>query len=165
MAVLPIRTLPDSVLRTKAKRVRFIDNSIRKLIDDMIDTMHQANGVGLAANQVGVPLRVVVVQMPEQEVLVLINPEMVRRSEEQEMEEGCLSVPGYKGQLKRSVAVVVKGLNRQGKEIRIKGDGLLAHVLQHELDHLNGTLYLDRLESNDKLQRLEAEPQLEESAT
>ena len=165
MAVLPIRTLPDPVLRTKAKRVRFIDNSIQKLIDDMIDTMRQVNGVGLAANQVGVPLRVAVVRVPEQDVVVLINPEMVRRSEEREMEEGCLSVPGYKGQLKRSVAVVVKGLDRQGKEIRIKADGLVAHALQHELDHLNGTLYVDRLEGSDKLQRLEDEPQLEESST
>jgi peptide deformylase len=165
MAVLPMRTLPDPILRTKAKRVRFIDKSIQKLIDDMIDTMHQSNGVGLAANQVGVPLRIAVIQMPEQDVMVLINPEMVRRSEEQEMEEGCLSIPGYKGQVKRSVSVVVKGLNRQGKDIRIKADGLLAHVLQHELDHLNGTVYVDRLEGSDKLQPLEADPHLEESST
>jgi len=165
MAVLSIRTLPDPVLRNKAKRVRFIDNSIQKLVDDMIDTMHQANGVGLAANQVGVPLRIAVIQMPEQDVVVLINPEMVRRSEEQEMEEGCLSVPGYKGQVKRSVAVVVKGIDRKGKAIRVKADGLLAHVLQHELDHLNGTVYVDRLEGSDKLQRLDAELHLEESST
>ena len=164
MAVLPIRKLPDPVLHTKAKRVRFIDNSVQKLIDDMIETMHEASGVGLAANQVGVPLRVAVIQAPEQDVVVLINPEMVRRSEEEEMEEACLSVPGYKGQVKRSLAVVVKGLNRKGKEIRIKADGLVAHALQHELDHLNGMLYVDRLDSSDKLQRVEPQSQIEESS-
>ena len=164
MAVLPIRKLPDPVLRTKSKRVRFIDNSIQKLIDDMIETMYEASGVGLAANQVGVPLRVAVIQAPEQDVVVLINPEMVRRSEEEEMEEACLSVPGYKGQVKRSLAVVVKGLNRKGKDIRIKADGLIAHALQHELDHLNGILYVDRLESSDKLQRVEPRSQPEESS-
>jgi peptide deformylase len=130
----------------------------------MIETMYEASGVGLAANQVGVPLRVAVIQAPEQDVVVLINPEMVRRSEEEEMEEACLSVPGYKGQVKRSVAVVVKGLNRKGKEIRIKADGLVAHALQHELDHLNGILYVDRLDSSDKLQRVEPQSQLEESS-
>jgi peptide deformylase len=164
MAVLPIRKLPDPVLRTKSKRVRFIDKSIQKLIDDMIETMYEASGVGLAANQVGVLLRVTVIREPEQDVIVLINPEMVRRSEEVEMEEACLSVPGYRGQVKRSVAVVVKGLNRKGKDIRIKADGLVAHALQHELDHLNGILYVDRLESSDKLQRVELQSQPEESA-
>jgi peptide deformylase len=144
--------------------VRFIDKSIQKLIDDMIETMYEASGVGLAANQVGVPLRVAVIHAPEQDVVVLINPEMVRRSEEVEMEEACLSVPGYKGQVKRSVAVVVKGLNRKGKDIRIKADGLVAHALQHELDHLNGILYVDRLESSDKLQRVEPQSQPEESS-
>ena len=162
MAVLPIRKLPDPILRTKAKRVRFIDNSVQKLIDDMIDTMHEVSGVGLAANQVGVPLRIAVIQAPEQDVVVLINPEMVRRSEEEEMEEACLSVPGYTGRVRRSVAVVVKGLNRKGKEIRIKADGLVAHALQHELDHLNGVLYVDRLDSSDKLQRVEPQSQHEE---
>ncbi len=164
MAVLSIRTLPDPILRTKAKRVRFVDKSIQKLIDDMIDTMYDASGVGLAANQVGVLLRIAVLHEPEQDVLVLINPEMVRRSEEEEMEEACLSVPGYRGFVQRSVAVVVKGLDRKGKEIRIKADGLLAHALQHELDHLNGVLYIDRLASKDKLQKVEPQEQFEESS-
>jgi peptide deformylase len=164
MAVRSIRKLPDPILRSKAKRVRFIDNSVQKLIDDMVDTMHEASGVGLAANQVGVLLRIAVIHEPEQDLLVLINPEMVRRSEEEEMEEACLSVPGYKGLVQRSVAVVVKGLNRKGKEIRIKADGLLAHALQHELDHLNGILYIDRVASKDKLQKVEPQSQFEESS-
>jgi len=164
MAVLPIRKLPDPVLRAKAKRVRFIDKSIQKLVDNMIETMYDASGVGLAANQVGVLLRIAVVRESEQDVIVLINPEMVRRSEEEEMEEACLSVPGYKGMVKRSVAVVVKGLNRKGKEIRVKAEGLVAHALQHELDHLNGVLYIDRLDSRDKLQPVEPQSQQERSS-
>lgn len=159
MAILPIRELPDPVLRTKAKRVRFIDNSIQKLIDDMTDTMYDASGVGLAANQVGVLLRVAVIGVPEQDLIVLINPEIVRRSEEVEMDEACLSIPGYTGRVKRSESVVVKGLNRKGKEIRIKSDDLIAHALQHEIDHLDGILYIDRLESSDKLRRVDSNSQ------
>jgi peptide deformylase len=162
MAILSIRKIPDPILRTKAKRVRFVDKSIQKLIDDMVDTMHDASGLGLAANQVGVLLRIAVIQEPEQDLLVLINPEMVRRSEEEEMEEACLSVPGYRGLVQRSVAVVVKGLDRKGKDIRIKADGLIAHALQHEIDHLNGILFIDRLASKDKLQRIEPQSQQDE---
>ena len=123
----------------------------------MIETMHDAHGVGLAAPQVGVPLRVVVIELPEQEEIALINPEIVRRKGERVVNEGCLSVPGYVGQLKRAELVTVKGRDRNGKGIRIKADELLAQALEHEIDHINGVLYLDRLESMDDLRKIEPE--------
>jgi len=149
MAVLPIRTAPDSILRQKAKRVRSIDGSIHRLIDDMIETMHAASGVGLAAPQVGVPLRVIVIGLPEQEEIVLVNPEIARRSGERLVNEGCLSIPGYVGEVKRAVSVTVKGRDRNGKATRIKGEELLAQALEHEINHINGVLYIDQLESID----------------
>ena len=154
MAVLKIRTLPDPVLRRKAKRVANIDGSIQKLIDDMIDTMRAAPGVGLAAPQIGVPLRLAVIELPGEETITLINPEIIKRQGERMVEEACLSVPGYQGEIKRSVTVKVKAQDRQGREIRLKGEELLAHALEHELDHLNGTLYIDHIESPDKLWKL-----------
>ena len=156
MTALPICQFPeDSVLRQKAKKVSRIDGSIERLIDDMIETMRQANGVGLAAPQIGVPLRVIVVQMPGEEPIVLINPEIARRTGEQEVTEGCLSVPGYYGEIKRSAEVVVKGKNRNGKVIRIRAEGLMAEAMQHEIDHLNGTLYIDHVESSERLHKIE----------
>lgn len=155
MAVITIRVAPDPVLRQKAKRVRSIDRSIQKLIDDMLETMHSASGVGLAAPQVGIPLRVIVIGIPEQEAIALINPEIVRRKGERLVNEGCLSVPGYIGEIKRAESVTAKGLSPEGKEIRIKADELLAQALEHEIDHLNGVLYIDRLESMDKLRKIE----------
>jgi len=157
MAVLKIRTLPDPVLRQKAKKVTRIDVSIQKLIDDMIDTIHAASGVGLAAPQVGVSLRVAVIEIPEQELITLINPEMVKRQGESVVQEACLSVPGYQGEVKRAVTVKVKAQDRQGKEFRLKGEELLAQVLEHEIDHLDGTLYVDHIESPDKLWKLSAQ--------
>jgi peptide deformylase len=138
------------------------DASIQKLIDDMLKTMEEASGVGLAAPQVGIPLRLVVIRLPEEEAedIVLINPEIVKKSGEREIEERCLSVPGYVGTVKRACAVTVKARDRDWREIRIKGQDLLAQALEHELDHLNGTLYVDLLESPDKLKKLEpATPQ------
>ena len=156
MAIRAMRHLPDPVLRQKAKRVSTIDSSIQRLIDDMVETMQQANGVGLAAPQVGVSLRVVVVQMPgDEEPIAIINPKIVKRVGEREVTEGCLSVPGYAGEIKRSISVTVKGQNRQGKAIRLKATGLMAEALEHELDHLNGILYVDHIESQDKLHKLE----------
>ena len=156
MAILPICHLPDdSVLRQKAKRVPKIDGSIQRLIDDMVETMQQANGVGLAAPQVGVSLRVIVLQMPGEEPMAIINPEIVRHSGEQEVTEGCLSVPGYFGEIKRPASVTIKGRDRQGKAIRIKGSGLMAEALEHEVDHLNGRLYIDHIQSQDKLHKVE----------
>ncbi len=174
MAVLPIRVAGDPILRQKAKRVRTIDDSIQKLIDDMIDTMREAPGVGLAANQVGVALRVIVMEIPElddrenpkRDLYVLINPQIVKRSGERQLDEGCLSVPGYKGVVPRSTKVTVKGLNREGKEIRIKAeDNLLAEAIEHEVDHVNGVLYIDHLDSIDDLEKLEDEPAADEAAS
>ena len=156
MALLNLRTLPDPVLRQKARRVSKIDDSIQKLIDDMIDTMHDANGVGIAANQVGVLQRIVIIEIPDEEQLhVLINPEITRREGERVVEEGCLSIPGYRGELTRSLKVRVRATDRDGKPVRIKAEGLLAQALEHEADHINGTLYIDHLESADKLWKLE----------
>ena len=154
MAALKIRTLPDPVLRQKAKRVTKIDASIQKLVNDMVDTMRAAPGVGLAAPQVGVSLRIAVIEIPGENVITLINPEVIKRQGERVLEEACLSVPGYQGEIKRSVTVRVKAQDRQGKEFRIKGEELLAQALEHETDHLNGTLYIDHIESPDKLREL-----------
>ena len=151
MALLPIVRVPQPVLREKTKKVKKIDASIQKLIDDMIETMHDAPGVGLAANQVGISLRIAVMQVPGDEVIALINPQIVRRSGTRECEEGCLSLPGYKGVLPRAEKVVVKALDRDGKPVRIHADELLAEIIEHECDHLDGKLYFDYLESVDKL--------------
>jgi len=134
----------NDVLTTKAKRVPKVDDAIRKLMDDMVETMFDANGVGLAAPQVNVPLRVVVLRV-ENQIYQLANPEMVRCSGEQTGLEGCLSVPGLVGEVTRCERVVAKGINRHGKEIRIKGDGLLARAVQHEIDHLDGVLFTTRV--------------------
>jgi peptide deformylase len=157
MAILPIRVLPEPILRQKSKRVRTIDDSVQRLVGNMIETMHSASGVGLAAPQVGVPLRVIVIGMPEEEEIVLINPEIVRKSGERLVTEGCLSVPGYFGEIKRAQSVRVKGRDLSGKEIRIKAEELLAQALEHEIDHLNGVLYIDHLENADKLHKVEPE--------
>lgn len=157
MAVLPLRFVPDPVLRRRAKRVTSLDGSIQKLIDDMLETMPAASGVGLAAPQVGVSLRLVVIGMPGEEPVVLINPEVVKRSGEREVDEGCLSVPGYRGKVKRSEAVTVKARDRGWKECRFKGTELLGQVLEHEIDHLNGVLYIDSIENPDDLYSIEPE--------
>ncbi len=157
MGILPIRIAGDPVLRTKAKKVKnAADPAIQKLIDDMIDTMHAAPGVGLAAPQVGVSLRVVVIETPDEDgepqLLALINPEIVKTSGERQLMEGCLSVPGYQAEVTRSVQVTVKALDRDGKDVRIKAvDSLLAQALEHEIDHINGVLYIDYLDSADQL--------------
>jgi len=162
MAILPIRTLPDPLLRQKSKRVKTIDGSIQKLIENMLETVRAAPGrAGLAAPQVGVPLRVIVIDIPGAENVVLINPEIVKCRGERPVTEGCLSVPGYYGEIKRAQSVTAKGRDASGKEIRIKANELLAQALEHEIDHLNGVLYIDHLESQDKLYKVEDEtPQL-----
>ena len=152
MALIKICALPDPVLRQKAKRVTVVDSSILRLVDNMVETMRAASGVGLAAPQVGVSLRIAVIEMPEQDVITLINPVIVKREGERVVNEACLSVPGYQGEIKRSVRIKVKAQNKQGKEFRIVGEELLAQALEHEIDHLNGTLYIDHIESPDKLE-------------
>ena len=157
MAVLPIVTYPDPVLRRKAKRVSRVDESLNRLIDDMVETMYHINGVGLAAPQVGVSLKIAVIGLPDEEPIILVNPEIVKRAAEYEVIEGCLSVPGYRGKIKRSGKVTAKALDRNGKQFRIKGEGLLAEALEHEIDHLNGILYIDHIESTDDLEKLGAD--------
>ncbi len=159
LTVRPIRYLGDPVLRRQAKKVRRPDESIRRLVDDMIESMVAAQGVGLAAPQIGVGLRVVVIGMPDEEPFALLNPVVVKRSGERRMEgEGCLSVPGYRGELTRSQRVVVKALDLDGREVRIRAeDNLLAQALEHEVDHINGILYVDRLDSMNDLMKLEGD--------
>jgi len=157
MAILPIVKVPAPVLRQKTKKIKKIDASIQKLIDDMIDTMHDAPGVGLAANQIGQSLRLCVIHVPGDEVVTLINPEIVRRTGTRKCDEGCLSLPGYKGEVQRSEKVVVKGLNRDGRPVRYHATELFAEAIEHEVDHLNGLLYFDYLDSIDKLVPLGAD--------
>jgi len=156
MAVRQIRVIPDEVLRQKARKVPAIDASIQQLIDDMILTMQEANGVGLAAPQVGVSLRVAVLQMSGEEPFSMVNPDVVKRSGEKQVIEGCLSIPGYEGEIKRSEKITVKGLDREGKKIRIRATDLLAQALEHEIDHLDGILYTDRIGNEGKLYKIEA---------
>jgi peptide deformylase len=155
MAIRDITRLPDPILRRKAKKIPSIDSSIKGLIEDMIATLDKAKGVGLAAPQVGVSLRVIVIHIPEQQAFCLVNPEVIKQSGERMVAEGCLSIPGYQGKLKRSVEVTVKGLDASGKKVRIKATELLAQALEHELDHLDGILYVDRIGEDGELYRIE----------
>ena len=158
MTVRQIHTAPDPVLQRKAKKVHTIDSSVRKLIRDMLETMHAEPGrVGLAAPQVGVSLRVIVIGIPEEEDIILVNPEIVRRRGERIVDEGCLSVPGYFGQMERSESVTVKGRDQNGREIRIKAEGFLAQALEHEIDHLKGKLYIDHPEVRETLRKIQPE--------
>tara|TARA_B100000029_G_scaffold490195_1_gene548950 strand:- start:16414 stop:16932 length:519 start_codon:yes stop_codon:yes gene_type:complete len=157
MTVRPIRYLGDPVLRQPAKKVKRVDDYIRRLIIDMTESMIEAQGVGIAAPQIGVNLRVVIIGMPDDHPFPIVNPEVVKRSGSRELDEGCLSVPGYHGIVSRSKKVVVKGLNEKGRQIRITAeDNLLAQALEHEVDHVNGTLYVDHLNSRDDLMKIEA---------
>lgn len=161
MAVRPILKYDSPRLRMKSVRVKRIDPSIQSLIDDLIETMRSAEGIGLAAPQVGVLLRVIVAEYYEEEEseepsqTVLINPEIVAKEGEWMAEEGCLSIPGYVGTVPRAERVTVKGRTRAGKDVRLKTDGILAHILQHEIDHLDGVLYIDYLPSLDDLRKVE----------
>lgn len=157
MAVLNIRKNPDPILRTKAKKVAAVDVSVQRLIDDMIETLSASSGVGLAANQVGVPLRVAVIRIPEEEeVMVLINPEIIEKIGERIVVEGCLSLPGYQAEITRAESVKVKARDRNGKLIRKKCTELLAQAMEHEIDHLNGVLYIDYLTDMSKLEKTDA---------
>ena len=146
----------------KASRVHRVDDSVRRLMDDMVETMVSASGVGLAATQVGVSQRVIVLKVDNQ-LYQLANPELIRASGEQVGYEGCLSVPGYIGEVARAQRVVVKALNRHGKEVRIKGEDLLARALQHEIDHLDGVLFVDKLTSIETLKEVEVGSEEEEA--
>lgn len=170
MAVRPLVSAQNPVLSRKTSRVKRVDAGIHRLVRDMIETMHDAHGVGLAANQIGVPLRIAVIQLPDdEEALVLVNPEVVHREGSRELTEGCLSIPGYSGCTLRSEKVDVKARGLDGKPIRIKAEGdLLAQALEHETDHLDGHLYVERLVSPDQIWKNdedEAEGESEGDAT
>ena len=150
MSLLTMKLVPDPILRQQAKKINPIPQNLGEYTQNMIETMHDEHGVGLAANQVGSLRKVAVIQLPEwDEALVLINPEIIRREGEREVEEGCLSIPGYRGTVKRSERVRARALDLNGKVIKIKAEGLLAQALEHETDHLNGYLYIDRLVSRE----------------
>jgi peptide deformylase len=149
MAILHICTYPEEILGQRAEPITEIDEEVITLVDHMVETMYNAPGIGLAATQVGVGKQLLVADIaprgPESELIVLINPEIVAAEGEVIFEEGCLSVPDYQAEVKRHEKVTVRGLNLKGEEIEIKAEGLLAIVLQHEIDHLNGMLFIDRL--------------------
>ncbi len=155
VAVRPILGFEHPALREKAKKVARVDTSIQRLIDDLAATMLDAPGAGLAAPQIGVPLRVCVVKGDENQIWGLVNPEIVKHDGVQVGYEGCLSYPGWVGEVARHETVVVKGRNRRGKEVRIKSSGFTARAFQHELDHLDGVLFIDRLTNLDTLRRVD----------
>ena len=181
MATYRVMRFDEPPLRRKAKKVKEFDDALKTLAQDMLETMHVSNGVGLAAPQVGVLQRVIVVQLPEEPaeeeageeapagetpaaeaqpprpnpVFVLVNPEIVACSEEQEAdEEGCLSVPGVVGEVPRAVVIKLRAQNIKGKPVRLTAEGYLARVFQHEIDHLDGVLFIDRVEGPEKLRRI-----------
>ena len=153
MAILNIRLVPDPVLFRKARKVAKITAQHKKLANDMIETMTEHHGVGLAANQVGVLERLCVVRTPDmEEAMVLVNPEIVKREGEREVEEGCLSVPGYRGMVVRSEKIWARALNLDSKTFKVNAEGdILAQALEHEIDHLNGIMYMDHLVAHTKL--------------
>ena len=164
MTVHPITVLPQdaAVLRAKAVRIRKVDRSTHQLVEHMIDSMYAANGVGLAAPQIGVSLRVVVIGIPGEQPFALINPQVVRTVGERLVTEGCLSVPGYRAEITRSSRVVVKALDLNGREIRIRAeDDLLAQALEHEINHVNGIIYIDHIQTRDQLRAVADEVDLD----
>jgi len=158
MAIRDILEFGEPILEKKAKRVRNFDKELKQLADDMMETMRKAYGVGLAAPQVGVPLRLTVIEIPEEEPLILVNPEITEQKGERQVTEGCLSYPGYRGETTRSEMVKVKAVDLNGEKIKVKADGILAQALEHEIDHLNGILYTDRLIDKDSLHKIEMIP-------
>jgi len=153
MAIRPILTAEAPVLRERTKKVSNFDASLHRLLDDMLETMRDAPGVGLAANQIGVPLQVAITEIDDK-VTELVNPQVVKGSGEQLDWEGCLSIPGYVAEVARHEKVTVKARDRHGREFRVRGTELFARALQHEIDHLNGILYIDHLEPGEELVRV-----------
>jgi peptide deformylase len=152
MPIRRIRVFPDPILRKKCRVVRRVDDKVRELARDMVETMDAASGVGLAANQVGALQRVVTIHLPgEEDARILVNPEIRETEGEREILEGCLSFPGYEGIVKRSVTVKARWLDENGSKMKITTDELFAQALEHEVDHLNGILYVDHLIAHEKL--------------
>jgi len=145
MAVLKLQKYGSPVLREKAMPVSKVDNEVRELVENMIETMYAEGGVGLAAPQVGVSKKIIVIDIEEKGVIVLINPVIIKREGEMKEEEGCLSVPGVYSTVRRSSTITVEALDLDENKIRITQEGFLAIALQHEIDHLEGYLFIDRL--------------------
>jgi peptide deformylase len=181
MTVRQIVFSNEPLLHEETRRVKRVDEDVQELIEDLIVTMRAADGIGLAAVQIGVPERVIVVEAPvvsemtegetdeasseeppETELYVLINPEIVHASDDlEEGIEGCLSIPGWAGEVERHRAVTVEGVDRRGHGVRIQAEGLLARVFQHEIDHCQGVLFIDRIDDPDKIWRVEEAAELE----
>ena len=166
--VKKIRTIGDPLLRKKAKKVDKVTKEHQKLIEDMIETMRASNGIGLAAPQVGVPERIIVVEMDKDDEIpgsgvtyVLFNPELNHFStDKDEKPEGCLSIPGWAGEVTRPLRVTVKGMDRQGNRVKFEAEGAIARAFQHEVDHLDGVLYVDKLVAPDRIWRVEDKEQV-----
>lgn len=167
MSIKPLVILPDPVLRLVSKPVERVDAPLLKLADDMFETMYDAPGIGLAAIQIGEPLRMLVIDLAkegeEPAPQVFINPEILEKSDERSVyEEGCLSIPDYYAEVERPAKVRVRHLDREGKEQEVEAEGLLATCLQHEIDHLNGVMFIDRLASLDDLRYVPPQEEREE---
>ncbi|MCL2679309.1 MAG: peptide deformylase [Dehalococcoidia bacterium] len=165
MAIKPILPMDDPVLRRMTKPVLRIDSSVRKLIADMEETIRDAGGVGLAAPQIGSSRRVAVLWMPDEEPFAIINPEIVKRIGEREVEEGCLSLPGWQARIKRAKSVTVKYFDIEGRPFRIRASDLLSQALEHEIEHLDGILYTDYIRPPNQLYRVEVKPERETPET
>ncbi len=172
MTIREIVTVPAPVLRRKARKVTDFGNELQELVEDMVETMREAPGVGLAAPQIGEPIQLIVVEYAEPEenegepekqklprLYVMVNPEITRFSEEKEVgTEGCLSIPGFAGNVNRPVEITIRGLNRRGQPMRVKAKDWLARIFQHEIDHLEGVLFTDLADKVWKLEEGEAPP-------
>jgi len=155
LAILEMRILPDPILRRKAIKIAKITPQLKKLVENMVETMRDQSGVGLAANQVGSLQKVAVIETPDmEEPMVLINPEIMKTEGERQVIEGCLSVPGWRGTVNRSEKVRVKAMGLDGKTYRLNAEDLLAQALEHEIDHLNGILYIDHLANHESLWKI-----------
>ena len=165
MAVHAVVVAGEPVLRQKAKKIKNFGPAVESLVQDMLESMHAADGLGLAAPQIGVPLRVIIIEMPAEineegnethprELYVYCNPKIIKADGEEEESEACLSVPGYVGSVTRATRITVKGQDARGRKVRTKAEGLLARAFQHEIDHLDGILYIDRVDGPEKLRRI-----------
>lgn len=158
MAIREILQIPHPVLRQRARKVRALNDDVLRLAYDMVDTMRDASGIGLAANQVGELWRVIVIQLPEEEeARIYVNPEITIREGERRVEEGCLSIAGYKGMVTRSVWIRFRAMDHTFKVVKLKAEDVLSQALEHEVDHLNGILYTDHMEAHEKLVKVETE--------
>jgi len=148
--------IPHPVLRQRARKVRALDDEVLRLAYDMVDTMRNANGIGLAANQVGELWRVIVIQLPDEEdARIYVNPEIIIREGERRVEEGCLSIAGFKGMVTRSLWIRFRAMDHTSKAVKLRAEDTLSQALEHEVDHLNGILYTDHMEAHEKLVKVE----------